>query len=207
MAKRVFFRGDDRHPHFDRIFDYGFFKQNPATQITYRQPNPNRAGDIDSVTAVCVSARFTAAAMFPLRFNANEPRVDTYVYAVCLDVGQVVNTHARQVNDSLTIGMANDPQAANVMWPLFGHELATDSIHPGEIIAAVPCRRYWHGMTWQQGGTYTLLPLLKNVSCGMPNIWVTNTLNFLRQEIQIASDPTAINPPELPKGDSGYHRT
>ena len=67
------FRGDDRDPK--DMFAHGFSARLPAASIKF---NPNTvmfrrgnveltaAGDIAAETAVCVSADFNAAALFPL---------------------------------------------------------------------------------------------------------------------------------------------
>jgi hypothetical protein len=214
MPGRIFFRGDNRHPtQGARIFTNGFRCRNDSHWYNrlgyalviggprYRGGGHGVAGDLDPPTAVCVSARSSAAAYFPLKFSDDDPREDTFLYMVYVEIDDIFNTHGQQVATSLG-GVASGLTASRAMWPLFAHELATRRIDAANIIAAVECRRDWSGPTWQQGGTYELgTSLLQNPNCLVASNYRTPGMQFLLGEIQ--NNRRA----RLPQGDSGYVRS
>lgn len=186
MTIRICFRGDNRTPFApDNMFANGFSRRLQGLgPIQYRNPVPNAAGDIEPRSAVCVSARLSAAAMFPLRFNAADPTIsDTFIYVVGLDAGALTNTHGMQVSDGLA-GVGAGNTAANALWPLFAHELAIPVIPANRIIAAVKCTRTWNGNDWTTGANYQLgTEVLVNYGCGISADYLNAAADFLRSEI------------------------
>lgn len=197
MALKVLFRGDSRHPVNDTIFTNGFDKRTPGKAITYRSSNQGRAGDIVPDSAVCVSERWTGAALFPLKFSGEPDPPHGFIYIVVLDTGRLYNTHMRQVTDSLA-GVASGLSAASAMWPLYGHELCVDNIPGGDVVGAVECRRAWAGSSFQAGGTYTLGTLFHNPSCTVDGEFKKAALTFVAGELTNHRNGT------LPVGTSGY---
>ncbi len=219
MPGKICFRGDDRAPTDDgtptdpnrNIFRYGFRKRAPDGGIVYREGD-EAAGDIDPHSAVCVSARFTGATMFPLRFDAGDPRVsDTWIYCVYVDVADLYETHRVQVADGLTALRRRlrgkredekDAEAAAALWPLFAHELATERVPAGDVIAAVRCTRTWRGDDWSAGEDYVLHgPVLANPACTAPAEYVAAATDFLDGELAGHAHGSS------PAPDSGYHRS
>jgi hypothetical protein len=194
MTGKVMFRGDSRHPVNNNIFAQGFTKQDPTIpDPVYRSGGANMAGDLDPVSAVCVSVRFQGAALFPLKFDNTNPRITTYIYAVYVDTDDLLNTHMKQVTDALgqKIGQTwqNPDSADNAvwstdspMWPLFAHEMAANDIPPGHVISAIRCDRTWNGADWSFGGTYRLGSLFHNPGCSAPQVFVDIARSFLGGE-------------------------
>lgn len=211
MALKIMFRGDDRHPLADNIFANGFYKRNLAIPAPVYMPNilAHRAGDLQSESGISLSSRFTGAALFPLKFEGWEPRPLTFIYVVCVEASQLLNTHARQVRDALgniVDGQWRNPHAeANrawsldaPMWPLFAHEAAADSVPAGHIISAVECTRTWSGWTWRNGGIYRLGAVFHNPGCTAPAQQVQMGRTFLQNEVD------AHQQGNLPNGVGGY---
>jgi len=182
------------------MFVAGFQKRSPASAITTRGMGPNRAGDVEPTSAVCISARISGAALFPLFLQQPAPIGPNYLYMMAIDTGRIFNTHALQVQTSLASPKLAAKPAA-VMWPLFAQELAVDSVAPGEIIAAVSFTRAFFGASWQNGGTYTLgSTILLNPGCTVPDDVRKAALAFLNGEI---SNHRANQ--SLPTGSGGFH--
>ena len=210
MTGKLMFRGDSRHPTTDNIFTNGFDKQDPSfADPAYRSGGANMSGDLDPVSGVCVSVRFQGAALFPLKFNATNPRVTTYIYAVYVDTDDLLNTHQLQVRDSLgqnVNGQWQNPNSENnaawgmnsPMWPLCAHEMAVNSIPVGHIISAIRCDRAWTGAYWALGGTYTLGSIYHNLGCNAPAIFVQLARNF------IGGEYTSHRNSPLPNGVGGF---
>jgi hypothetical protein len=176
------FRGDDRAPQ--DMFANGFSARLPAANIKF---NPNAikyhhgniqltaAGDIAAETAVCVSADFNAASLFPLggsscafdqdgqpyRVQQNE---DSYLYLVYVPDGY--NTSHHQIERTLE-GWSQLPDlqrvhgasaetiqrmALEIGFCLYGREMATKEIPAGHVLAAVPIKRRWAGNDFRHGG-------------------------------------------------------
>jgi hypothetical protein len=211
MSGKVMFRGDSRHPTNDDIFTDGFDKWEPGyADPVYRSAGPNMSGDLDPDSGVCVSVRFQGAALFPLKFDNTNPRINTFIYAVYVDTDDLFNTHQQQVIDALghkSGGKWVNPDSHknavwstdSPMWPLFAHEMAVNSIPAGHVIAAVPCVRHWNGSDWSFGGSYTLGAVLDNPGCNAPEPFLTLAREFLTGEVTNHS-----NSP-MPGGDSGFH--
>ena len=133
--------------------------------------------DVDSLTAVCVTPRFSMAALFPPKRggDGNKPS-PTWIYAVY--VRSVYNTHAQQVCDGLKAvedeldirrqiyrsdkdsrsHRSNLDQYAQskALWPLYAQELATSVVQPEDVLYAVKCDRHWRGDDWKEGADFTL---------------------------------------------------
>jgi hypothetical protein len=213
MSGKVMFRGDDRHPVTNNIFTNGFTKRGDPTVFpdpVYRSGGTNKAGDLDPQSGVCVSVRFQGAALFPLKFDATDPAVTTYIYAVYVDTKDLLNTHQLQVMDALgqkVGGQWQNPKSARnanwstkaPMWPLFAHEMAVNDIPAGHIISAIKCDRNWTGQDWTFGGTYQLGTLFHNPGCNAPETFIDAARSFLGGEFSSHS-----NSP-LPDGVSGYN--
>jgi hypothetical protein len=201
MPYKVCFRGDSRHPTaLDRMFTAGFQKRNLALPITTRGMGPNAAGDVEPSSAVCISARISAAALFPLFVAQPAPIGPNYMYMMAIDTARVFNTHALQVRTSLASAhLSANPNA--VMWPLFAQELAVDSVVAGEVICAVSFTRAFFGASWANGGTYTLgSVILTNPACTVDDTVKSKAMTFLQGEIAThrANQP-------LPTRAGGFH--
>jgi hypothetical protein len=204
MQLRVMFRGDDRHPVEGGIFASGFTKWDPLRPAPFyrRRTDLPVAGDLDPESGVCVSARFEAAAMFPLKRDAGSARLISFIYVVLVDFETLLNTHGLQVRDALgerarrrvggrvTTQWRNEGAGYNAahtpglspMWPLFAHELAADSIPAGQVISAIRCTRTWTGEDWTRGGSYTLGNTFHNPGCTAPQVFVSAARSFLGRE-------------------------
>ncbi|MDJ0805445.1 MAG: hypothetical protein QNJ78_01295 [Gammaproteobacteria bacterium] len=202
MAIKICFRGDTRTPFApDNMFANGFSRRMVgAGPIQYRRLGANRAGDIEPSSAVCVSARLGGAAMFPLRFDANDPATsDTYIYVVGLDANALTNTHGMQVQDGLA-GVSAGNTAGNALWPLFAHELAIPSIPANRIVAAVKCTRTWNGANWSTGANYQLdTEVFVNYGCTLAAEYLNAAAEFLRNEVSNHRNGAT------PNRGSGYH--
>lgn len=197
MKIRICFRGDDRNPQ--NIFLPGFRKRGQGS-VLYRRGN-NVAGDIEPSSAVCVSARISAAAMFPLKFDYKQPKVsDTYIYVVGIDTNRLTNTHQLQVRDGMS-GLSHN-SAQDALWPLYAHELALPVILGNQIIAAVKCTRTWHGDNWASGAIYELhRQIIMNPGCNVPQTYFDAAIDFLQNEVANHRRGTT------PKTASGYHQS
>ena len=146
MSHKVMFRDDDRHPRDNGMFTAGFKKRDPklAKPVYRRDAVFPIAGDLDPASGVCISQRFEASAMFALKVSPESARVNSFIYAVPVDVTKLLNTHELQVRDALGIkvirkvGGRTTTQWHNFgasynaewapgtapMWPLFAHAMA-----------------------------------------------------------------------------------
>lgn len=177
----IAFRGDNRDPK--QIFVSGFTPLQGKGPVTYRkgpklsgnitQVKQLKPGDIEPSTAVTFSRRLTAAVMFPLDTSV----LKTYVYGVAVELGDLYNTHFKQVMDGLKgmkkwSGMGNQidaETAKTLMWPLFAQEMAAIQIPSTDIFAAVACQRQWRGSDWKSGLDYTLeVEVFRNPQCALP---------------------------------------
>jgi len=208
---KIMFRGDNRHPTNNNIFADGFNKRDAAYPAPQYAPNVqrHRAGDLVSQSGISLSSRFSGAALFPLRFNFIEPNIHSFIYVVCVESRELLNTHALQVRDALgniVDGRWQNPHAAAnqvwglnaPMWPLFAHEMAANAVPSGQIISAVACTRTWNGVTWQTGGTYRLGNIFHNPACTAPGEIVRVARTFLQDEVNNRPHDT------LPNGGGGY---
>ncbi|MEK1839821.1 MULTISPECIES: hypothetical protein [Pseudomonas] len=193
MATRIFFRGDSRAPYGQHsIFALGFSRRDLTAPSPVYRATPNYAGDIEPDSAVCVSARISASALFPLDVAVAR----TYIYAVALDTSAVTNTHKRQVEDGLA-GVA--VSGVNALWPLFAQELAIPEIPANQIIASVACDRVWNGADWSAGAVYTLhSPVATNPACTVNAQFRDAAVSFLMAEINLGNNNT-------PLMGNGYH--
>jgi hypothetical protein len=166
MGQRgVFYRGDDRHPVDDDIFEEGFGKQNihsaqvgPKTSPELRYPRGAlNAPDIVTSTAVCVTKDFFAAALFPVDTSI----LMSWIYLLDLDVSKMYNTQQRQYNyvrDLVKQNTISGPGVADALWPMFGQERAVDEVEPDDIIGAVRIFRGFNGNSVLQGGQFSVFP-------------------------------------------------
>jgi hypothetical protein len=195
MAHKICFRGDDRHPTLGAtIFAHGFQKRNIGDSIQTKIDD--EAGlnlDIDSPTAVCVSARLSAAVIFPF-YNPDLPARNigpNWLYIMAIDTKDIFNTHKMQVDQMLKMqdndsdkAILNDRPNDVMVW-LCAQELAVDEVPHGNIIAAVSFIRSFYGTNWKDGGTYTLVKdtLEQNGYCTVPDDTKTQGLDFLKEEL------------------------
>ena len=204
MTIRICFRGDNRTPFApDNMFANGFSRRLVGGgPVQYRRLTPNAAGDIEPASAVCVSARLSGAAMFPLKFSGADPAIsDTYIYVVGIDTNALTNTHGMQVNDGLA-GVGAGNTAANALWPLFAHELAVPIIPHNRIIAAVRCTRTWNGPDWTTGANYQLdSQIMINYGCNISADYLNAAADFLRDEVANHRNEAT------PAMGRGYHRS
>jgi hypothetical protein len=193
MSTRIFFRGDSRAPYGQHnIFALGFVRRDLAALAPVYRAEQDAAGDIEPDSAVCVSARISAAALFPLDVAVGR----TYIYAVALDTSAVTNTHQRQVVDGLGGVPVN---GAAALWPLFAQELAIPEIPANQIIASVACDRVWNGADWPAGAVYTLhSPVASNPACTVNAQFRDAAVSFLMSEINLGNNNT-------PLMGNGYH--
>lgn len=186
MKMRIVFRGDNRTPAgADNIFGEGFKRRDLTAPKPVKRPiGANMAGDIEPTSAVCVSARITAAALFPLRFSRADAAIsNTYIYVAAVDTAALTNTHQWQVIEGLKgVHITQDPKMS--LWPLFGHELAIPEIPAEQIIAAVLCERRWRGDSWENGADYTLqAPVLFNQACRVEDDYLIPAKTFITDEV------------------------
>jgi len=218
-GSRAGFRGDNRKPQV--IFISGFQSQDPEMKITPRLYRPEitgtsrslrpeldlMPGDIDPVSAVTFSARFTAAAMFPLRTDDDEPQTsDTYVYGLVVD-GGLYNTHQQQALKGLDAlrqwgtmtGRDLDDAAARIcFWPLYAQEMATKRVPNTHIVGGVKVTRRWKGSNYTSGANFTYhSPPIFNVNCV-----IDKKMKYMIQEVltEFANDGVG----ESPERESGY---
>lgn len=181
-------------------------KEDVGDQIIYRGARSLKAGDILPQTAVCVSARLTSATMFPLKFKNQPVALDSWIYVVIVKVDQLFNTHSKQVTHGIQAlkelkkngKTIDDSLAAQVLWPLFGHELAIKEVPDNQVYAAIKCRRHWYGGDFRDGGTYKLGELKKNARCSsdrVPETYLDAAKDFVWIEL---SEHRTGSMPRLP---------
>lgn len=163
-------------------------------------------GDIDSPTAVCVTPRFTMAALFPPKIEDR----DTWIYVAHVEKG--FNTHGQQVADGLKAvrqevlardravwenpgtypnrGMQEFTENS-ALWPLYAQELATKSIPAKHVIAAVLCRRAWKGKDWTEGAHYIIEKhdVQWNKHCRVDKAMIDAVRGFLQAEPAYGETP------------------
>lgn len=216
-AARVGFRGDDRQP--TAIFASGFSARDMTVDVRYRpyreeitgmmrpQLYDAMPGDVDPDSGVTFSARFLAAAMFPLRADSSDPQVsDTYVYGVVADTG-LFNAHHKQAlqglqglrNWNTMMGQAVDEQAAScAFWPLYAQEMAAKRIPNTHIVGALRVRRTWRGNDYKSGATFTFHgPVAGNINCAVDKRTRHLVMDVLTE---YANDGTGVSPEK----ESGY---
>ena len=109
------------------------------------------------------------------------------------------NTHERQVTDSFH-GLAAHHDPTRAMWPLFAHELCTEEVPAGDVIAAVRCTRTWNGNDWTGGANYVLHePVLLNPNCTVPLELRNAATTFINEEVANHANGST------PRPDGGYH--
>jgi hypothetical protein len=178
-----------------------------------------KAGDIDPISAVCVTPRFSMAPLFPPKTNSLDGVETTWVYAVW--VRELYNSHARQVADGMSAirselairkkiteesdrapwGGAGvvDAYAEDVaLWPLYAQELATKMIEAKDVICALKVKRTWKGKDWTYGCDYALdkTTLVLNRRCEVAQTTISAIREFLKNEPNGAS----------PSRSSGFHK-
>ena len=216
---KICFRGDSRSPGpeytrapYDNegdIFRTGFQPELGKPSVPEYAAEPGAAGDIRT-GGVCVTSNFYVAPTFPLL-----GRPGTWIYAVFIE--QAYLTHTRQVMDALAAikelrerrqaefrsaasrdlasrGAADPPvlaqaAAADVMWSLYGDELAVESIPRTHVIAAVRCTRVNYAdirnmgdktRLWDHGIQFELeAPVIQNRWCRLPDPIRAAAIRFL----------------------------
>ncbi len=151
----VFYRGDDRHPHDAAVFADGFMRRDKSAKqpITRFPLGFNKAPDIVTSTAVCVSKDFYAAALFPVDTDV----YNSWIYVLDLDVAKMSNTQQVQYDYVMRMAGADQIKAPDVgaaLWPMFGQERSIPSVSPKDIVGAVNVYRDFHGKTILAGGTF-----------------------------------------------------
>ena len=136
---RFGFRSDTRDP--STIFKEGFKSREMDCSIeeAYRPSELlsghtiGQAGDIDPKKAVCLSARVSAAALFP--WGEDKKTNLSNVYLCFVPEKEVFNTHIMQIQDALEKAQQGDPGGA--YWAIYAHEFAVKKIRPHHVLAAV----------------------------------------------------------------------
>ncbi len=162
----TFFRSDTRHPVNapDEMFKNGFTKRDAAIlNPQLRFPGGDtESPDIVPTSAVCFTRDFLAAPLFPVR----DLTIDSWVFAVDLDVSAVYNTQEVQwehVTKHKLLAGKSDAEAAEVLWTMFGQERATNEIEAKDIIGAVSVRRnFAPSMSIWNGGRFTCVEYKAN---------------------------------------------
>jgi hypothetical protein len=247
---RICFRGDARHPQ--TVFSRGITPRDTTSKIELRErgnePIPihkehekfyKRAGlnvsrsrepavlfpttlDIAPETAVCVTARFVVAPIFPLKMRRDH-RVEDETWIYTLYARSLFNTHSQQIIHAMNtlekelavrreIDFRGNPNSNRTnskqferyaelksLSLLYGHELATKSISASDVISAIKCTRRWHGDSWTEGATYTLnkASLMFNSNCRAPKAVIHAVRDFMNNEPVTG---------EVPKAGSGFHK-
>lgn len=189
---RILFRGDTRNAY--TIFSQGFSRRSDDEDegVIYRQllTQPDAegrvyvkgAGDLRPDTAVCMSARLSAATMFPL-----SPATDTNIFAVFVEQQCLIWTHTLQVLDAMAAMKVGDSieTAVYAFDNCLAEEFGTMRVPGCQVIAALKCRRAWRaGTDYASGATYTLLgPLRENPTCTLPASIKDPAIAFLRTEL------------------------
>jgi hypothetical protein len=180
-----------------------------------------RTPDINLLTSVCITPRFSMAVLFPPKQSAKDFKEFTWVYAVY--VRQLYNTHAQQVCDGLQaiknelavrdrISMSPGMRSAYggsalfsayvedlALWTLYAQELATKKIEAGDIICAVEVFRSWHGVDFTYGCDYQMLKksLEFNKACTLDKVIVKALKAFFKNEPEHGTTPSR---------SSGFHK-
>jgi hypothetical protein len=247
---RICFRGDSRSPH--TVFSRGINPRDTTSKIELRERGDEpiaihkeheifykRAGlnvsksrdpavlfpttlDVAPETAVCVTARFVMAPIFPLKMRQDD-RVGDETWIYTLYARRLFNTHSQQIIHAINVlekelavrreidsyGIPNSNRTDSKQFEqyaelkalslLYAHELATKSISASDVISAIKCTRRWHGDSWREGATYTLnkASLMFNTNSRVPKAVVHAVRNFINKEPVTG---------EIPKADSGFHK-
>jgi hypothetical protein len=179
----------------------------------------DKAGDIDPISAVCVTPRFSMAPIFPPKTNSLDGPELTWVYTVY--VRELYNSHARQVADGMNAirselairkkiaeesdkapwggaGMVDAYAEDVALWPLYAQELATKVIEAKDVICALKVRRTWKGKDWTYGCDYTMDKdtLVFNRRCEVGKSIISSVGEFLDKE------PNGTSPSR----SSGFHK-
>lgn len=207
---------------YQRVLLEGFNKGSAQGQLMVEV---QKTSDMNLLTAVCVTPRFSMSVLFPLKEKSTDLYKQwTYVYALYVD--SIFNTHKHQVADGFKairsetqvredidirnrlfpgVGPHGGEEVFNTfvsevaLWPLYAQELATKKIEARNVVAAVPVWRDWKGDDWTYGANYEIYSERLKF----------NPL-FQNQEIRKTVEDFFDNEPRhgsTPSRSSGFHKS
>lgn len=220
---RIGFRGDDRDPINDKIFDTGLQPRQASTPIQYRAASC----DTNKASAVCFTWRLSASTYFPL-----DPKKETaWIYVLKIDLSDaskdsifysrlnllkrttkeifnetksnISNIHGAQYLDSLLLNKTYVPKQVSTY--LFADEMAAKQIPPQDILFAVKCVRAFNDTNHlKKGVKYQLVgPIIDNPNFKAGEL-SPEMIMLARQLIETEIQLSAKKPIDSPLIESGF---
>lgn len=145
------FRGDNRHPIKDKVFESGFQPRFPDQPhyVEGFKPNPN--------SRICFTYKPDVAALFPLE----EYQMGTWVYVLHIPKTDDYDEYTPK----LLTHVKTSEDFTNYLSFYYASEANVKVVPTQNILGAFFCERYYLGKNYLDGGIYRFVSYIENYRC------------------------------------------